>query len=296
MTTKYQFILSLLSAMLAPAWVLAAQDIDERRPLANDGSVTIINVAGDITITAWDRAEVQLLGSLGDESTLDISESGQGLRIEVKQRDEERNNQHYESSELQLTVPEGATVSASGVSSDIEIRGLRGAAVTAETVSGDVKVTAHSNRVDLKSVSGDIGFDGASPRVTAESVSGDVVLRGVEGELNVSVVSGDVELQAGALDRGRFEAVSGSLDLALSLRENSSVNVESMSGDVNVVLPAGQAMEIRAQTFSGSIRSGFGSPQKVSHGPGSRLDHTEAGGGASLRLESFSGDVEISQQ
>ena len=296
MSTRYRFVLSAALAMLASAWVQAAQDIDELRPVAKDGSVTVINVAGDITITAWDRAEVQLRGSLGEESTLDISESGRGLRIEVKLPNGKNRGRHYESSQLQLSVPETATVSANGVSSDIDIRGLRGAAVTAESVSGDVDVTAHAERVDLKSVSGDVRFDGASSRVTAESVSGDVVLRGVEGELNVSVVSGDVELQAGALERGRFEAVSGSLELVLSLQAAGSVNVQSMSGDVHVVLPEDQAVEIRAQTFSGSIRSGFGSPQNVSRGPGSSLEHTEGGGGASLRLESFSGDVEISLQ
>lgn len=296
MTTRNAALLPAMLALLAPTTLLAAQSIDERRAMPAEGTVTVINVAGDITITTWDREEVHLTGQLGAESELDISESGQGVRIEVRPRNGKGYNRHYEESDLILSVPATAEISATGVSSDINISGAAGAGITAETVSGDVDVRAQAGRVDLKSVSGDVRFEGASLRTSAESVSGDIELSGAEGELTVSVVSGDVELRGGSFERGRFEAVSGTLDLVLEIRSGGSVNVQSMSGDVNVALPPDQAVEIRAQTFSGDIRSRFGSPQKPEHGPGTRLEHTAAGGGASLRLESFSGDVEISEQ
>jgi len=285
-----------LLALLASTPALAGQPIDERRDLAADGTVSVVNVAGDITVTTWDRNEVHLTGQLGDESELDISESGRGLRFEVKPKNGHNFGRNHEESTLELVVPESASLAISGVSSDIEISGSKAASVTAETVSGDVEVEARAGRVDLKSVSGDIDFRGASSRTNAESVSGDIDLSGVDGELEVSVVSGDVDLDGGAFDRGRFEAVSGTLELSLAIRPAGSVSVESMSGDVVVSLPKDADVEIRAQSFSGDIRSRFGSPQKSRHGPGTRLETTAGSGGASLSAESFSGDVEISQK
>jgi DUF4097 and DUF4098 domain-containing protein YvlB len=296
MSTNFRIMAAVLLLAAGQSSAHAGQVLDQSWPLAADGSVTVINVAGDITITAWDRDEVHLRGELGDESRLDISDSPQSLRLEVRPHNGKNFGRNYHGSELILSVPATATVSATGVSSDIEIRGLRGNSLNAETVSGDVEVEAQVTRAELKSVSGDVLFAGNSQRTSAETVSGDVELSGVAGELNVSVVSGDVELRGGSLERGRFEAVSGSLELEFSLPAGGDVSVQSMSGDVNVALPGNQNVEIRAQTFSGTIRSRFGSPQKASRGPGSRLEHTAGGGGSNLSLESFSGDVEISQQ
>lgn len=296
MTHQHAVMLAAVLAAAAPLAVTAGQSIDERRDLAADGKLTVINVSGDISVTAWDRNEVHLTGDLGEGAELDIDASSGAVRIEVRKRGGKSSSGHMQASDLELRAPAGAVLEIRGVSSDIEILGARGDSVTAETVSGDVEVEAQTARLELRSVSGDVSFSGASARTTVETVSGDITLSGVSGELDVTVVSGDVEVKAGELNRGRFEAVSGTLELGLSLARGASVKAEGMSADVEVTIPAGQDVEIRAQTFSGSIRSAFGSPQKVANGPGRQLEHVAGSGGASLRLETFSGDVEISKQ
>ncbi len=286
----------LLALMLAlPGLALAGEPIHERAEMAADGKVTVINISGDITVRTWNRNEVELTGDLGDDSELVFEASGGNVRVEVKTEDG-RFFGGPESTDLDLRVPERASLEVTGVSSDIEIADSRGESIVAETVSGDVDVRAESGRVELTSVSGDVTFIGASPRTAVESVSGDIELDGVSGELEVSLVSGDVDLRGGQFDLGRFESVSGSLDLDLEVNAGGRITVETMSGDATLTLPRNQTGEFRAQTFSGDIRSEFGSPQREKHGPGSSLKHIQGDGGAMIRVESFSGDVRLGQK
>lgn len=271
----------------------AGQQIDETRDLAPDGLVTVINVAGDIDISTWDRPQVHLTGQLGDKSKLDIQASSGGLRIEVKPEDKSWNRHHFEESDLTLKVPAGASLSVNGVSSDINISGSRGESITVESVSGDIEVDAKVQSLDLSTVSGDVDFRGSSPRTSAEAVSGDLDLEGLSGELEVSLVSGDADVRGGEFSRGKFESVSGELQMDLSVEAGGRLTVESMSGDVVLHLPADQQGEIRAQTFSGDIRSQFGSPQREKNGPGSKLQYEAGSSGATIHLESFSGDIQI---
>lgn len=103
-------------------------------------------------------------------------------------------------------------------------------------------------------------------------------------------------MDAGRLERGRFEAVSGDLDLRLALNDDGRLNMNNMSGDMILRLPAGQQADFTAQTFSGDIRSDFGKAASVSRGPGSLLQHREGNNGAAVRLESFSGDIHLRRQ
>ena len=114
--------------------------------------------------------------------------------------------------------------------------------------------------------------------------------------MRISTVSGDVELSGTRVDRGRFETVSGDLLMSLDVTDGGNVNVQSMSGDVRLQLPADQQAYFNAQTFSGDIRSVFGEVREGSHGPGKSFSHREGNNGATIKLESFSGDIRISQR
>ena len=279
-----------------PALALAGQAIDERADMSPDGTVTVINISGDIDISTWDEAAVQLTGELGEGSELAFDASGGDVRVEVEVEDGGRWGRGPEPSELILRVPRQASLMVTGVSADVSIEGAGGRLLEAESVSGDVEASGDVERLEISSVSGDVEFEGSAQRTVAESVSGDVNLDGVDGELEVSLVSGDLELMAGMLELGRFEAVSGTLDLEMSVADGARITVETMSGDVIVRLPAGQQGAFQAQTFSGDIRSEFGSPQRSDSGSGTRLEHEVGENGASIRLETFSGDVRIGQK
>ncbi|MSQ97710.1 MAG: sigma-70 family RNA polymerase sigma factor [Xanthomonadales bacterium] len=77
------------------------------------------------------------------------------------------------------------------------------------------------------------------------------------------------------------------------LPERARLTVASMSGDVRLQLPSGQQAEYTAQTFSGDIESGFGEVSGNSRGPGHSLSLHAGDNGATIQIESFSGDINI---
>jgi hypothetical protein len=116
---------------------------------------------------------------------------------------------------------------------------------------------------------------------------------GVSGEVVVSTVSGDAVLDAGLIGHGKFETVSGTLELSLQVEDGGRLIVEAMSGDVILSLPATQTGEFRAQSFSGTIKSEFGTVERRGSGPGTHLGHVAGNSGTIIRVESFSGDIRI---
>lgn len=286
-------ILGYASAMLFAASVQASSSIDESRDLVPGGLVQVENLAGSIDITVWDQAGIHIGGDLGDDvEKLEITESSSGIQIRVHNRNNQR---HVDESHLRLQVPVTASIEAEGVSADISVSGLESSSLVLNSVSGDLVVDARTELLEAESVSGDVTFRGYSSRASAETVSGDIDLQGIEVEIRISTVSGDAKLSAQGIARGRFETVSGELDLQLDLVEGGRLNAESMSGDVHLVLPAAQQADFTAQTYSGSIRSDFGSVQGSSHGPGKTFSFLAGNNGATIKIESFSGDVRISQ-
>jgi DUF4097 and DUF4098 domain-containing protein YvlB len=187
-------------------------------------------------------------------------------------------------------------VEVESVSADIDIDGSQGESVVTHTVSGDVEVSASTQRLEIHSVSGDVEFQGAVSRSSVETVSGEISMSGVSNEVSISTVSGDVSLIAQEVGRGRFESVSGELKLELSVSDGGRLTSDSMSGDTVLRLPASQKADFIAQTYSGDIQTDFGMAASVSKGPGNALQYKEGSNGASIRLESFSGDIHIRRQ
>lgn len=269
---------------------LAAQSVDESWDINADASISIENVAGKIEVEGWDQNKARLTGRLGDSvDELEIEATDSRLKINVSNR----RSRNVDSTDLLLMVPRGASVNATGVSADINISGLSNEKLTANSVSGDVTVDIESARVSIESVSGDVEFRGQTERISAESVSGDIDLSGISGEISATTVSGDMDLQAGLIENGKLETVSGDLTFTGELKGNARLTAESMSGDVEIYLPAAQSGLFKAESFSGRIRSDFGKVDQSKYGPGSHLKYTAGDGGAEIRVESFSGNISL---
>jgi DUF4097 and DUF4098 domain-containing protein YvlB len=269
----------------------AETPIEESRAIAADGLVEIDNMAGGMEITAWDKPEVHISGGLGEDvEKLEILESSAGLKIRVRNRQDQR---RVDETFLRLQVPATVSVEAESVSADLAVHGLTGDSLVFNTVSGDLAAQVQTRRLEVETVSGDVSFTGTAPRVSVETVSGEINLQGIEGEIAISTVSGDASMQGSRVDRGRFETVSGDLQLTLDLAERGRLNVESMSGDLQLQLPSGQQAEYTAQSFSGDIQSDFGEVSGNSDGPGQSLSFLAGDNGATIQIESFSGDIKI---
>lgn len=282
-------LVSLFSAM-----PVSADRVEETRSMAADGLVAIDNLAGSVEVSVWEKDEVELQADLGDDvEELEISESSNGIRIRVRN---ESGSRHIDDTDLFLRIPASAGLEVETVSADINVEGSSGKLVQVNTVSGDVEIIASPQRIEIHSVSGDVEYEGDVSRSSVETVSGEITLYGMTGEITVSTVSGDVSLTTTEVDQARFEAVSGDLKLDLAVGDGGRLTSDSMSGDLVLRLPAEQQGSFTAQTFSGDVRSDFGKASGQSRGPGSLLEYREGSNDAAIRLESFSGDIQIRRQ
>lgn len=290
-----------LVLLLAPALALADTAIDETRPLSPGAEVHVENMKGEILVSAWDREEIHVGGTLGkDVEGLDID--GQGSRISISVRYPESGgwfgwgNSGGQPSRLEIRVPRQVELELEGVSADIRVRDTEGRTLDVETVSGNVEVDAAAGEASLATVSGDLSARLRGESLDVETVSGDLEVRG-DGVARIEAesVSGDVDIETRRLDQLEGSTVSGDFDLAAEVGARSRIRIEALSGDIALRLLGEPSARLRASSFSGSIRSPVGSVEKSEYGPGSSLDTRMGDGAADIELETFSGSITISR-
>ena len=297
--------------------------------LARDGKVILRNIAGDIEVKVWDKAEVQIQAlkvSRTDSEeqakknfekvTIEVSKDGSSLRIETK-RDKEyfkrSSNKKNVSVDFWLTIPSRAAADMKSVSGDIVMEDI-GNDAKAYAVSGDIDMTGIAGSLKAYAVSGDLTIMGAQDGVDCETVSGELKVRRVkggadlktvsggillensQGDVEAEVVSGDIELiDISGAEEVSAKSVSGSVEYVGSLSRDGSYHFNVLNGDLTLLLPSNSAFELYAKTFSGDIHTDF---EITLTGKLSKkeLHGTVNGGGAELTLKTFSGDVYLKKR
>ncbi len=181
---------------------------------------------------------------------------------------------------VRLEVPEGTGISAAVASSDIDVQAPVGD-LNARSASGDISLDTATGRIDIKVASGDItiGHAGGDTRVVSASgdvkigradadcsvatASGDLDLGTVGGALTVKTASGDVRVWCCEGETLTAASVSGRLDLRVKPGRRVDLDINTMSGRVDLPTPGDtpgptDAPEVRlvAKSVSGNINIG----------------------------------------
>jgi DUF4097 and DUF4098 domain-containing protein YvlB len=283
-----------LFAALLAATAAAQTTVDQRRSAAPDGQVDIENMAGSIRVTGWNKAEVAVSGRLGHRASgLNLSGGASQTRIEV----ETEGNPHGVRSDLDIKVPAGSQLRVDGFEASITIAGVTGT-VQAETVNGTITLTGGTKDVELQAVNGGVEVARASGRIRAESVNGPVTVRDSSGELESSTVNGPLVVTGGTWDQVHIETVSGSLRFEAVLPKQATLDAETVSGSVELVLPPGIAADFSLSSFSGDIENEFGpAPTRQSRWTTEKeLSFSTGGGGARVTVQTLSGSIHLRKQ
>jgi DUF4097 and DUF4098 domain-containing protein YvlB len=269
-----------------------------------DAHVSIENVKGVVTVSAWDRNQVEVSGTLGEGARpLQIEGSPGALQIKVEAEGASTkswfnwgNDRSMEGSVLNIRVPKGAHLDIDVVSAPVSIDGTDGGKIDINTVSGRVRANARTPSLSVDSVSGSIDMAGIAQKADLQTVSGDIVAPSVGGELDAQTVSGRITIGGGPFQKASVSTVSGDVQLTGDLANNGSLDVDTMSGDVQLQVPSTLSAKITATSFSGDLRSDYGSASKVEDGPGKELKTVAGSGHGKINVETFSGDVRIREQ
>ncbi len=300
----------LLRIRLGIAWlfVVAASPAARGEPIERDwlhtgnGSVTVDNAFGSVTVVGWSEPRVELRGDVGAQRQLEIRNSSDTrLHLAVVDRSAGRRDmgptsRDYADREarLVLRVPHAVALTVTSVTSDVRVSGMRRAPMVAiSTVSGDHEIDVNAGAVQLKTVSGDIRLRGASARSTLSVISGDVQLRGFAGGATVSTVSGDLRIVDATLGFLDIESISGDVRIAAVPAPRAAWAIEAVGGDIDVAIPSLDRVAIEGSSFSGDIEHPGVGARRAARGVGKRLDFRPTGSDARISFETFSGDVTI---
>jgi hypothetical protein len=279
---------------------LADTPINLQHAATPTARISISNISGEVRVTAWDRPSVQVEGQLGDGAKpLAITGSDDKLAIEVQPQGRNGGffnwggDNHMGSTTLDLHVPRGATLDVHVISAPLVVDGMDGGKITVNTVSGRARINANTPSLDVQSVSGNIELAGHAAQANLQTVSGDILAPVLGDQAKLQTVSGRIQGNGGPWRQLTLSTVSGDVQLAGGITPDGKLAIDSMSGNVQLQLPAGTNATVHASSFSGDLRSDAGSVQKSEHGPGSKLDATLGNGSAAINVETFSGDLRI---
>lgn len=186
---------------------------------------------------------------------------------------------------LVIDVPRQASLEVDSVAAAVDVSGVAGDELDVESVSGAVAVVGAPREAQVSSVSGSIRLNLNSRTVDVETVSGDISLRGrISGEIDVESVSGDIDIDTRGQRARRIET-------------------SSVSGDADVRAGLASGGSISAESVSGSIRvtvpaalSATVSGESFSgtlRAPGARIIKPKYGPGSSFEHRYGDGDGEI---
>jgi hypothetical protein len=283
-----------ISALMVPwSLVRAGKTIHEQLTVDPQGSIEIVNVAGSVDLSGWDRPEIEVTGTVGDDvDRIDVATSG--MRSSVRVVSHARSSWH-EGGEARLTihVPSKSAITATLVSADLKLKNLV-ADVKLQTVSGDVSGEVGGN-LHATTVSGTVRLTTAAAKVIeVKTVSGDIQISGGGGDVEITTISGDAKIDLASLKRGRFKSVSGDMTAGFTLAAAGELDGESVSGNLRFNFATVPGADFDVQSLSGDIVNCFGpKPLESRYGPGSRLSFKNADGTGHVHIETKSGDVHL---
>jgi DUF4097 and DUF4098 domain-containing protein YvlB len=286
--------LRLVCLTLFFASAFGAETLDRRIDAAPDGIVSIENTAGSVEVRGWSRNEVEVTGELGsDVEELVFERNGNTVVVHV--RSASGSNRDI-SSDLVIRVPERSGVNINGISTDVNVRDVRGAQ-RLKTVSGDVDTQAFASDVDIEAISGDVAIegDGEASRTRLNSVSGDIEAENLAGEIQANTVSGDLTVVGSRFERVHAESVSGDIVFRAALVGSGRMDMETINGEIDLVLEGDVSARFDIETFNGDIRNCFGpEPERTSrYTPGLELSFAEGDGDARVTINTLNGDVRL---
>ena len=282
--------LALMSVMIMPAWLAAQTPVDEQRPAAPDGTVAIENISGSIKVIGWDKAEVRVTGTLAPDAELEFEATAKHVGIEV----EVEGRRDAGQSDLEVHVPSGSQVEIEGVNTEIEVTGLTGS-VEAETVNGGISLRGSAKLVSLQNVNGAVDVSGPRGRIEVEVVNGAVTIQDASGHIEASTVNGEVIVGGGPFESAALESVAGAVSFKADLAATGRLDIETVSGGAEVLVPANIKADFSISTFSGEIDNelGIGTVRQEEYVPAKELSFSTGSGGARITVETLSGIIQI---
>jgi hypothetical protein len=187
----------------------------------NGGDAAEINISGHKTIRAFNKFDAD---TVNEQSPLEVLV--QGDRVIVRTNQDKVSEDHKVSTDLEVTVPRGASIEGRGRLGDFDVTDIR----------GDVQISSDNAGVRLNKIAGNAKVDvKRSDIVRVVDVTGMVEVLGHGGDLELENIEGTVSVN-GAFS-GNLEFKNFSKPFHFESR-NTDFRVERLPGRISMDLAA----------------------------------------------------------
>jgi DUF4097 and DUF4098 domain-containing protein YvlB len=276
------------------------------------------NASGDVNITGSANGKVHVRG--------EVRASGFGLDNTRKRLDDTLANPPIEqkgdtirigkdmsrmrniSITYTIQVPRATEVEANVASGAQTIRNVTGP-VTVRAASGSIRLENIQRDAEVTTASGTISATDVGSDLHVSTASGNVELSGIKGNVRASTVSGvihiikpgarveagntsgEIEIQ-GASNDVKAHAISGLVSVQGNPGADSYWDLKSVSGGVQLRVPAAANLHLTAEASSGDIRSDI--PIVVEEQGKHTLRAHMGSGGGRVDVHTVSGEIRVS--
>ncbi len=241
----------------------------------------LTNASGDVDITGSADGKVHIHGEVrasgfgfdNPQKRLDdtvasppVEQKGSTIRVgkefsNLRNISISYNIQVPHDTEITATVASGAQI-IRNVTGPVTVRAASGS-IRLEKIERDAQLTTASGTISASDVGSELHVSTASGDVSASSVKGDVIAHAVSGVIRIAKpgarveatnTSGEVEIQ-GASNDVKAHAISGLVSVQGNPGADSYWDLKSISGGVQLRVPAAANLHFSAEATSGEIRT-----------------------------------------
>jgi hypothetical protein len=270
----------------------AQRKVNERFAAPRDVEVSILNIAGSLKITGWDRDSVVVMGTVHDTPAerFIVHRSGAGVKAGIWDTTVER----AEPSHVEVRVPAGARLTVRTGSASVFVSGVEGG-IEVNSVRGDVEIRGSPREVFAESMMGSIVLDVRTPLARTKTVTAAARIHGRITDLTATSVSGSVLLENAEIERGSFESVDGELRFVGRVMPRAVLGFVTHGGAIEFLLPADTDAAFRVGSYAGALTSEFSAPVRstASKIKGSDQGFTLGAGSAQVNVRTFRGRVVV---
>jgi len=208
------------------------------------GVIDVRLAAGRVDVVVAAEGRVRVEATDADADRLIVERTGSNVSVRQTSSFLSR------SVAVTITVPAGSDLRVGGGALDVAMAGELGE-VTVKTASGDIRLD-HARRARLSTASGDVHVGSVDGDITISGASADLYVGSVGGDLEITLASGDA--RAGCVSgNARVSTVSG--DVWLDRVDGGLIEMKSISGDLQVGLPAGSRVHADLTSMTGTIHT-----------------------------------------
>lgn len=229
---------------------------DQSYPLNANGRVSVSNINGSITVEAWDKNEVKLEAVKTADSKETLAEVE--IRIDAK--------------------PDYFCVEADY--GNWKNRGTKGDWRQGKKMEVQFRLSVPRTAIldEIETVNGSVIVSNFTNQTKVSAVNGEVKATNLRGAANLSTVNGTV-----TADFDRLEA-------------GSKIALETVNGQVNLLIPSDSNATLRADSVNGIISNEFGLPVRKGKYVGRDLYGKIGTGDVQVKLDSVNGGLSIGRK